>query len=230
MFGGRMQRTVLVLALSALAIAVVLRYGVFQRSSGAEGAYGSGVAATEHRKLGSFSSVELAGSNNVTVRVGGRPSVVVKADENLLDRITTEVRADSLVIGNTPGSFTTESPLSVEVGVPSLSALALTGSGNVSVGGLDAESLTVDLSGSGTVIGSGRATRLEIILSGSGDAQLGPLVARDVKAVLSGSGDIFLTVTESLDASVPGAGAIVYAGDPRDVTTSITGSGAISGT
>jgi hypothetical protein len=155
---------------------------------------------------------------------------VVKADENLLDRVTTEVRAHSLVIGNTPGSFTTESPMSVEVGVPSLTALTLTGSGNVSVGGLDAESLTVTLSGSGMVIGSGRARRLEIALSGSGDAQLGPLVARDAKAVLSGSGDIFLTVTKSLDASVPGAGAIVYAGDPGDVTTSITGSGAISGT
>jgi hypothetical protein len=59
-----MQRTVLVLGLSALAVAMVLRHGVFQRSSDAGGAHGSGVAATDNRKVGSFSSVELAGSNS----------------------------------------------------------------------------------------------------------------------------------------------------------------------
>lgn len=36
------------------------------------------------------------------------------------------------------------------------------------------------------------------------------------------------TATESLDASVPGSGAIVYGGDPNDVTKTVTGSGAIT--
>ena len=44
--------------------------------------------------------------------------MVVKADDNLIDRVTTHVRSGRLVIGNTPGSFSTESPMSVEVGVP----------------------------------------------------------------------------------------------------------------
>ena len=65
----------------------------------------------------------------MTVRVGGKQSVVVHGDDNLLSRITTRVRAGSLVIGNTSGSFTTKAPMSVDVTVPSLDALALSGSG-----------------------------------------------------------------------------------------------------
>ncbi|MGZ4301184.1 MAG: GIN domain-containing protein [Gaiellaceae bacterium] len=48
-------------------------------------------------------------------------------------------------------------------------------------------------------------------------------------AVVSGSGVMFVTATKSLDASVPGSGTIMYAGNPQDVTKSVTGSGAITG-
>jgi hypothetical protein len=44
---------------------------------------------------------------------------------------------------------------------------------------------------------------------------------------VSGSGRILVTATESLDAAVPGTGAITYSGNPAHVTTSITGVGAV---
>jgi hypothetical protein len=40
---------------------------------------------------------------------------------------------------------------------------------------------------------------------------------------------IFVTAAKSLDASVTGSGTIVYAGNPQDVTKSVTGTGAITG-
>jgi hypothetical protein len=49
-----------------------------------------------------------------------------------------------------------------------------------------------------------------------------------VHAVISGSGLIRVTATASLDASVPGEGAIVYSGDPPRVTTSVTGVGSVT--
>jgi hypothetical protein len=55
------------------------------------------------------------------------------------------------------------------------------------------------------------------------------LVADDVRAVVSGSGSIFVTATESLDGSVSGSGAILYTGNPPDVTRNVTGTGAITG-
>jgi hypothetical protein len=44
-----------------------------------------------------------------------------------------------------------------------------------------------------------------------------------------GSGTIFVTATESLDASIPGSGTIIHARNPEAVAKSVTGSGAIIG-
>jgi Putative auto-transporter adhesin, head GIN domain len=219
---------VLVVALIAIAVVLLVRYDVFGGSSGSSSVQGSGVEVAQTRELEPFSSVELAGSNVVVVHVGGRQSVVVRADDNLLRHVTTQVHAGSLVIGNTSGSFTTKSPMSVEVSVPSLDALTLTGSGVISTTGIKASSLTVKLSGSGVLRANGSATRLDVSLGGSGDAQLEQLAARDVHAVVSGSGRILVRATNSLDAAVPGSGAIVYSGNPAHVTTSITGNGAVT--
>jgi Putative auto-transporter adhesin, head GIN domain len=225
-------------ALAALVIGLIvggtagllLGSNVFEDSSSSTGLQGSGVAATDTRDLPPFGAVELAGSNIVTIRVGEEQSVVVRADNNLINHVTTAVQDGSLVIGNIPGSYTPKSPMSVTVSVPSLDALTLTGSGVIAVTDIEASSLTVRLPGSGVLRASGAATKLDVTLGGSGDAQLEQLVASDVRAVVSGSGRIVLTATESLDASVSGSGAIMYGGNPQEVTKSITGSGAIIST
>ena len=223
-------RWVLAVILAALAggLAVALLYqlDVLGESSGT-GVQGSGVAASEPRTVAPFTSVDLAGSNNVVIRAGKKQSVVVHADENLLDRVTTKVQSDTLVVANTPGSFSTNSPMRVEVTVPTLTELTLSGSGNVVVDGIAAKRLTVSLPGSGTLTGTGTAARLDVTVSGSGEVQLAQLVADDVRAVVSGSGAVFVTATERLDASVPGSGAILYAGNPSNVTRNVSGSGAI---
>jgi len=221
--------TILAFLLGGLAVALLYRFDVLGGSSGSTATEGSGVAATQVRDVAAFSGVELAGSNNVVIRVGGKQSVVVRADDNLLGHVTTEVQSGTLVIGNTPGSFTTKSPMSVAVDVPTLNGLTLSGSGNIVVEGIDAESLTVALPGSGTLTGSGTATRLDVTVSGSGLVRFTQLVASDVRALVSGSGSIFVTATTSLDASVSGSGAVIYAGSPQNVTKSVTGSGAITG-
>jgi hypothetical protein len=220
---------ILAFFLGGLAVALLYQFDVFESSS-SSGIQGSGVATAQTREVAAFNSIELAGANNVVIRVGEKQSVVVKADDNLVNRVTTKVKAGALVIGNTPGSITTESPMSVEVTLPSLSAVALKGSGNILVSGLKTESLTVILSGSGNVFGSGSATSLDVTVSGSGNARLTRLVANNVHAVVSGFGAIFVTATKRLDASILGSGTILYAGDPQDVAQSVTGSGAIQGT
>ena len=213
--------------LGGLIVALLYQSDVFGRSS-ASSTHGSGMPVTEVRDVAPFTSIELVGSNNVVVRVGEEQTVVVKADDNLIDRVTTEVQSGELIIGSTPGSFSTKSPMSVEVTVPTLDAVTLAGSGNMAVDGIDAESLRADLPGSGTLSGSGTATHLNVTVGGSGAVQFARLVADVVHAAVSGSGSIFITATKSLDAAVSGSGVIVYAGNPHDVTRSITGSGAIT--
>lgn len=214
------------LVAGGLAVALLYQHDVFT-SSGSGTVRGSGIAAVQPRHVPAFTGVELAGGNNVTIHVGGQQSVVVHADDNLLGSVTTEVRDGRLVVGNKPGSFSAKSPMYVDVRVPSLAALRLTGSGVVVAEGIHRASLAIALDGSGVIRATGSASRLDVSLGGSGDAQLAQLVAERVHAVVSGSGRIVVTATEALDASVPGSGVIMYGGNPAQVSTNVTGSGEV---
>jgi hypothetical protein len=188
---------------------------------------GSGIPATQARSVPRFTGVELSGSNRVTVHVGDSRAVVVRGDDNLLKLVTTNVRAGTLVVG-TRGSFSTRSPMSVDVTTPSLASASLTGSGIVSIDGVRARAFAVDVTGSGVLRASGTASRLDAHLGGSADVQLGSLVAREVTARLTGAGRLQVHATRTLDASVTGVGAIVYTGNPASVTKSVSGTGAIA--
>jgi hypothetical protein len=226
------QRITLILlaalvALAGVAVALLARHDWGGSSSSSSSIQGSGTAATQTRDVPPFTSVDLAGANNVVVHVGGKQSVVVHADDNLAGRVTTAVRDGGLVIGGT-GSFTTRSPMSVEVTVPSLNSVTLSGSGVVTVDGLHATHFTVDVPGSGVLHVSGTAGRLKATLGGSGDVQLQNLVARDVAALVAGSGRLQVHATRSLDATVSGVGEIAYSGNPSKVARNITGTGSIT--
>ena len=167
------------LILAAIGV-VLLARDVLPGSSPSSGVQGSGVAATSARALPNFSGIDLAGSNNITVVAGARQSVVVHADSNLLSHVTTQVKAGTLIIGDI-GSFNARSPMYVEVSMPSLAALDLSGSGNIAVTGIRASRLTVTVPGSGDIYASGSVTELNISIDGSGDAQFSGLIARNVE-------------------------------------------------
>lgn len=228
--GHAAHRGQLALTAGLAAVAVLAMIGLVLVIGGSgppgTGTQGSGIAATQARTVGQFSGLDLAGSSPVRVVVGPPQSVVVHADSNLLGDVTTRVVSGTLVIGTT-GSFTAHSPMSVDVSVPALAAVHLSGSGLMSVTGIKAPALTVTLSGSGILTATGTATRLYVTLDGSGKAQLNQLTASHAHAVLSGSGVIQVTATASLDAAIPGSGVIFYGGNPPQVTTSVTGSGAV---
>jgi len=216
-----------VLLLAAIVVAVLVHRVV--RSSSIPVGTGSGVAATQARSLPPFTGVDLAGDNNVTVRIGARQSVIVHADRNLLGRVTTDVQAGRLVIGTAPGPLHPRSPMFVAVSVPSIDRLALPGDGNISAAGINSRSLAVVLPGSGTITATGTTGRLNVTIGGAGTALLSGLLARDAKAVVSGDGTIMVTATDSLDARISGSGTIVYSGHPTQVTKAVTGSGTIAG-
>jgi putative autotransporter adhesin-like protein len=184
-------------------------------------------AAAQTRSVAQFSRLDLAGSNNVTVEVGGRQSVVVHADSKVISHVTTRIVGGTLIVADTD-DFTSKSPVSVKVSVPSLVALKLSGNGQISVSGIKAQRLTVTISGNGLLDASGSTAQLDVAVSGEGTARLNQLVAGNVRAVVTGSGTIEVTATASLDAAIPGDGAIIYSGDPPLVTTSVTGTGTVT--
>jgi hypothetical protein len=189
--------------------------------------HGSGVAATEYRELAPFATVELAGENTVTIRVGPAQSVAVTADEDLIDRVTTTVRSGRIIIAN-EGRFTTATRMSVAVSVPSLDRVVLSGSGTVTVEGVTGTDFVADLSGTGTLAASGTVDHLTAMLSDTGTVDLQRLIARDAIARMDGTGVINVHATSTLDATLTGTGSIIYSGSPS-VTTHNTGTGSVTG-
>ena len=230
---GRTPHRITVILLAALillaGVAVVLlaRHDRESTSPSPNTIRRSGGAATATRKVPAFTAVDLAGVNHVAIHVGGKQHVVVHADHKLLRRVSTVVRNGKLVIGTTPGSFSTTTPMSVDVTVPSLDAVTLSGSGSVTVEGVRATQFRVDVPGTGVLRVSGRTDRLTARLGGSGDVRLEGLIAREATAVVAGSGRLQVRATGSLDATISGAGEISYSGNPSKVTQKITGAGSI---
>ena len=218
--------TWLVALVVVIAVALLIQHDVAQKDHSGSALTGSGFAASEDRALPPFSAVELAGSNEVAVRHGRAQHVTVRGDDNLLDEVTTEVRNGRLVVSER-APFRSVKPMRVDVTIPTLDGVALSGSGLITVEGIDTEVLNVSAAGSGVVVGSGRADRVDALLSGSGDLQLQQVLARDARAVVSGSGRIWVRAARLLDASVPGAGVVVYSGTPTTLRQRVSGSGAV---
>lgn len=222
---GRQFSVLLAAAFGALVLAVVLLAALAVRSDGGQ-IEGSAVPVEQTRDVPPFTAIELSGEGEVVVHVGGRQSVLVTADDNLVGRVGTTVRRDTLVV-STRGSIEPVVPVTVEVTVPELAAATLSGVGAIDLDGVRATRLRLRLTGVGLVDATGTVERLEASLSGVGEATLGSLVAQDVVATLSGDGRLAVHATRSLEGHLRGAGVIVFAGDPETVTRDISGTGAI---
>ncbi len=189
---------------------------------------GSGNVSSETRNLSGFSGIDLQGSADVDVAFGEPESVVVEAEDNILPLIETKVQNGQLVISTKPNTnLSTTKPVRVHVKMKSLDAVSISGSGSVTAPGMIADSVKVDLSGSGNINLSGSAKNANITLGGSGNVLCDQLKASSVKVVVSGSGNAKVYASDSLDATVSGSGNIQYSGNPAQVNKNISGSGSI---
>jgi hypothetical protein len=203
----------------------------------------AGPMASEEREIDAASVVVLATSGDLTIREG-EPRLVIHAPENALDRLTSEVEGDSLVLGTTPGPGFGIGRVRYELSLPDLEGIELAGSGDIDADvssdgtlrvvldgsgdidwtGLDADRVDVRLSGSGDIELEGSATGLTVELEGSGNVSADDLDAREAVVSIDGSGNVDVAARDTLSASIAGSGRISYSGDPQ-VDEDVSGSG-----
>jgi hypothetical protein len=189
---------------------------------------GSGSLISETRPVSGFSSVELASSAEVSIRIGESETVVVKTDDNILPYIRTTVRGDTLIIDTNPGVSVNTDLIQVVVTMKSLEKASLTGSGSITADGLNEKEVTFSMPGSGDITAFGTAQKVTIRLNGSGNIQCGELQAKSADVIIKGSGNVTVNASESLVARIPGSGNINYRGNPADIKQNVSGSGNIS--
>ncbi len=221
--------------------------GPMDYGSGKNRLRGSGVKVERVRALTAFSKLRIDGPFDVTLTQSGSDQATIVADDNIEPLIETAVEGDALVIRmKRDAGFTTRSAPTVRVSARALQAIAINGSGDLSVdsfkadglglnvvgsgdvhfGLVELKDLNVSISGSGDVRLAGRADQQSWSVSGSGDVDARALAGRAAKVNINGSGDVSLGVTEQLDVQLSGSGDLSYAGRPQ-LRQSVSGSGEI---
>lgn len=246
-----MNPTRRILALGAVCAALTTSATVQAWGWGSERITGNGDVTTEARDTGAFDAVSLSGGFRVVIRQGQGSKVEVRADRNLLPYIETRVvesgKGRTLEISPRKGvNLSTANGPSFTLEMPALRAVAVAGSGTVTVeamktGGvdaaiagsgdiqfkaLDAERLGMKVSGSGNIVAAGRAGSASVSIAGSGDVRAADLATEEVKVSIAGSGDAQVQATRRLHVSIAGSGDVKYVGAP-EITSSIAGSGKI---
>ena len=91
----------------------------------------------------------------------------------------------------------------------------------------DAEDVTIDISGSGTVVLEGKGDDGDIEISGSGTLYAEDFSTHTFQIEISGSGKCEVNVSQTLDADISGSGSVYYKGNPEKVRSNISGSGRV---
>jgi len=191
------------------------------------GVAGSGHPATESRHPGPFSKIEIEGSADVEVTISPAASLTVTTDDNLLPLIQTDVVGDTLKIG-WAHSASSSLGVKVQVAVPSLEAVSISGSGTIHAEGIKEHAFSISISGSGDVTAKGQADTCDLAVNGSGNIQAGELLAHDSSVAIDGSGSVTVYADHSLEAAIAGTGSISYLGHPPQIKKSILGIGSIA--
>jgi hypothetical protein len=208
---------------------------------------GNGKLRSEYRVVAEFYGVENKTPYSVKITHDTVYSVRVDADENLLEKVNTSVRGDNLVIeiDNDP-CINPDKDILVDIHMPGLNNIELTGSGsidsydlqsslldvtNTGSGDIEIRNLTADdinfvVTGAGSISAYGKVAKANYLLSGAGQINANELEAGKCYVTNSGSGDIFCHVLTELTITLTGSGDVIYSGSPA-LTKTDTGSGEI---
>ena len=185
-----------------------------------------GPRTSQTRDVAGFTRIDNHDSVDLRLHVGEPQRVHVRAGENVIDDVRTEVRDGTLHVTFDHDGFG-PSDVVIEASVPRLAGIAASGSGDIDADGIESDAFEVRSDGSADIALEGTAGRLAVALDGSGDAGLAALAAREARVSVGGSGDADVRAVERLDVTIDGSGGVRYHGDP-DVTKRVDGSGELS--
>jgi hypothetical protein len=176
---------------------------------------GSGRVVTESRPVSGFSAISASLAARVVFVQSGVESLSVTAEDNILPLVRTEVVAGRLVLDLASGSgISTTRGIVIEISGRTLSAIDADGAVRVELTGLQADAISLRVSGASQVTASGSARDVLLDLSGDVRCQLDGLSSRSAVVHASGTSYARLRVANSLAANVSGISVVEYYGDP----------------
>lgn len=196
-------------------------------------------AAERRYSVTDFDRIEVDGPYIVRLTTGGPSAAIATGPQGSLDRLTVDVSGQTLRIrrnrsgwtGNAGGqqgqvelSITTRTLRSARIIGPGrltvdrLSGLRgdlnVEGSGELAVGAVATDNLTIRFVGSGRLEVAGRTGRLNAMFDGSGNADASRLLAQDAVVTTTGFGTVALNAARTARITANGRGEVMVAGRP----------------
>lgn len=184
---------------------------------------------TQTREVGTIEGLSVTGIFKVIFTQGEPQSLKIETDENLIDKVTTEVHGNILELG-TKGSINNPSRLNVYITAKSLKSLEMSGASKFTttnkivtpvlkaeLSGIttasmntDAGNLTCDLSGVAKLDLEGAGDLLTADVSGTAKLTASKYEVKEAKVDVSGVGSAYINALNSLSMDASGASKINY--------------------
>ena len=179
---------------------------------------GSGNVVTQEEPITGFDKVDISYSFDVNISQGETFSVVIRADDNLVEHLQVIKQDSTLMIGLKPNSPDMRSAtLQADITMPELTGLDLSGASHVTITGFKSvQTLVVDASGSSHLQGDIVADTVSFNLGGSSEVILTGSAQNLIMEEAAGSSVVDLTDFPVVDASVK-------AGGKSQVTVNVSG-------
>lgn len=244
-FGRVEMRNLLLLV--ALPLAACSGHG---SGADAAGVPASGSGTSRSYAVSGFTGVDLRGSDDALVRVGGAFAVRAEGPSDMLDDLKITKDGDTLKIGRKSHSgfhWGAGRKVKIFVTMPSIDSAGVAGSGDMTVDsvnggrfsgstagsgdltvrGLNVSAVDLSIAGSGNISAAGRAQQGSLSLAGSGNIEAGGLSLNEAKVSVAGSGDIKAMVNGHAKVSIMGSGDVDLGGGAT-CEVSKMGSGTVS--
>ena len=189
---------------------------------------GSGRLITQERNVSECTGINLRYAGNIYIKQDSVQSILVEADDNIINNVVTQNTDGILYAGLTNGSYSNVT-VKIYVSLKSIESLAIQGAGNITTQNqIISNHLDCIINGAGDIYLSGSSNTLNCIINGAGNINAFNFETVSCSAKIIGTGNCYVHAKESLDALITGVGNIIYAGNPENVSSSVTGVGNIT--
>ncbi|HMT20356.1 MAG TPA: head GIN domain-containing protein [Promineifilum sp.] len=218
---------------TALLLMAVLVTFVALSGCNMSGFTGSGTVVSREYDFTDFDELEFDHAFRAVTQ-GDTYSVVVRIDDNLVDRLLVEQEGNRVKIGLQPDARVARATMEAEITLPRLSRLSADGAVQVQLDGIEsAANFIAEATGASRIHGDVNVADVELTATGASNINLAgsganvranaegastidleAFTALDAQTVAEGASTVTVNVEGTLDADASGASHIYYVGQP----------------
>lgn len=201
-------------------------------------------------EFSNFDAITVNGAYHVQVTQGNAYSVTASGDADDLEKLNISQNHGELVVEHKDRTFKffdKQDPVLIQITVPELRSLDLSGAVKADIGHIKTDNLTLaltgatkafvdvnvnrlkaDITGASKSTFTGRADYLDMDIAGASKLDATRLVANTVEVEAAGACNVDVHATNTLRADAAGASKVRYRGNPDNVITDVAGASKVS--